>query len=84
MLHSAKPYQLELIDSLQPFFADNILPLLTPVDQLWQPADFLPPSQDEEEYFDKVGEALNFPFLMQHCWRIDSGSLPTCCPNPQG
>lgn len=47
VLHSASQEQLECVDSLAPFFGEHILPLLTPVSELWQPADLLPQSANE-------------------------------------
>lgn len=53
--HSTSAEALECINSLQPFFASNILPLLTPVSELWQPADFLP-DPSSESFFHDVAE----------------------------
>jgi acyl-[acyl-carrier-protein] desaturase len=44
----------ELIDSLQGFVAEN-LTLLTPVDQAWQPTDFLP-DLNAEDWADRVSQ----------------------------
>lgn len=52
-MHSATQEQLECIDSLQGLFEEQILPLLTPVDELWQPSDLLPESESEG-FFDQV------------------------------
>ncbi|KAL4448078.1 hypothetical protein ABPG75_005297 [Micractinium tetrahymenae] len=54
--HSATREQLEVITSLQPMFEEHILPLLTPVDELWQPTDFLPDSRDQDQFFQEVSE----------------------------
>ena len=54
VLHSCTHQQLDVIESMQSFFGDNILPLLTPVDQLWQPTDFLPES-NSENFIEEVG-----------------------------
>ena len=53
--HSATQEQLEVISSLQPMFEQHILPLLTPVEQMWQPTDFLPDSRDQDQFFEEVG-----------------------------
>ena len=45
--HTASKEALECIDSLQTMFGEQILPLLTPVDELWQPQDFLPAPESE-------------------------------------
>lgn len=80
-LRSAKPYQLELIGSMQPFFADNILPLLTPVDELWQPADFLPPSH-EEEYLDQVRGVGDLLRLGSELSELELKCLNSCSGRP--
>lgn len=53
-MHSATHEQLEVIQSLQPMFEEHILPLLTPVDELWQPTDFLPDSRDQDQFYQEV------------------------------
>lgn len=53
--HSATQEQLEVIRALQPMFAEQILPLLTPVEELWQPSDYLPSSQDPDQFYEEVG-----------------------------
>ena len=35
-------------------FEEHILPLLTPVEDLWQPSDFLPSSQDPDQFYQEV------------------------------
>jgi hypothetical protein len=36
-------------------FAEHILPLITPVDELWQPTDFLPDSSaDSDQFYQEV------------------------------
>jgi acyl-[acyl-carrier-protein] desaturase len=47
VLHSATQEQIECVGSMRPFFEDNILPLLSPVEKLWQPSDFLPDPSSE-------------------------------------
>ncbi|KAL4444903.1 hypothetical protein ABPG77_003953 [Micractinium sp. CCAP 211/92] len=54
--HSATQEQLEVVSSLQPMFEEHILPLLTPVEELWQPTDFLPDPRDQEQFFHEVSE----------------------------
>ena len=56
VLHSATHQQLDVIESMQTFFGENVLPLLTPVDELWQPSDFLPESH-EESFIEEVSGA---------------------------
>ncbi len=46
-MHTASKEALECIDSLQGMFGEEILPLLTPVDELWQPQDFLPAPESD-------------------------------------
>jgi len=55
ILHSASQDALECVDSLKDYFAERILPLLTPVDQLWQPADYLP-APESEDFLDRVAD----------------------------
>lgn len=52
--HSATQEQLEVIQTLQPMFEEHILPLLTPIDELWQPTDFLPDSRDQDQFYQEV------------------------------
>jgi hypothetical protein len=52
--HSATQEQLEVIDSLQSMFHEQVLPLLTPVEQMWQPSDFLPDPTDRDRFFEEV------------------------------
>lgn len=42
ILHSITPARLELVNSMSDFAAEQVLPLLKPVDKCWQPNDFLP------------------------------------------
>ncbi|KAI8463447.1 MAG: stearoyl-ACP-desaturase [Monoraphidium minutum] len=46
ILHSITPERLALVSSLGQFVADEVQPLLKPVDKCWQASDFLPPSED--------------------------------------
>ncbi|RMZ52538.1 hypothetical protein APUTEX25_003681 [Auxenochlorella protothecoides] len=55
VLHSASAQQLDCVASLAPVFESQILPLLTPVDEMWQPTDFLPAS-NSEAFFDQIGD----------------------------
>jgi hypothetical protein len=41
-VHTIRPERLELIGSLDAFAAERVLPILKPVEQCWQPQDFLP------------------------------------------
>lgn len=47
-LHTATREQLECVESLESFFEEEILPLLNPADENWQPADVLPNAHDEQ------------------------------------
>ena len=42
VLHSLTPARLEIVQSMDDFAAEQVLPLLKPVDKCWQPQDFLP------------------------------------------
>jgi len=53
VLHSLTPQRLELINSLDNFAAEEIVPLLKPVDKLWQPQDFLP-DPESPEFLDAI------------------------------
>lgn len=53
VLHSASLQQLDVVGSMKPFFAEHILPLLPPVDDLWQPSDFLP-APHQEDFFEQA------------------------------
>lgn len=59
--HSATAEQLECLRSMQPFFEASILPLLLPVESQWQPSDFLPSSQDPDEFRHQVGTLWGSP-----------------------
>lgn len=55
VLHSLSKERLELVNSLEGYVSERVLPLLKPVDKCWQPADFLPdPSQGD--YLDQLAE----------------------------
>ncbi|KAL6616488.1 hypothetical protein ACP70R_038758 [Stipagrostis hirtigluma subsp. patula] len=45
--HSMPPEKAEVFRSLEGWAARSLLPLLKPVEECWQPADFLPDSSDE-------------------------------------
>ncbi len=59
-----------MVSSLQPMFEEHILPLLTPVEELWQPTDFLPDPRDQEQFFHEV--------------RPCKGGRPTVIPRGRG
>ena len=42
ILHSITPARLEIIESMSDYAAEQVVPLLKPVDKCWQPNDFLP------------------------------------------
>lgn len=46
-MHTATREQIECIESLEGFFESDILPLLTPANENWQPADVLPDPHSE-------------------------------------
>ncbi|XP_062097555.1 stearoyl-[acyl-carrier-protein] 9-desaturase 6, chloroplastic-like [Humulus lupulus] len=53
--HSMPPEKVEIFKSLEGWASNCVLPLLKPVDQCWQPQDFLPdPAKPKEEFFDQV------------------------------
>ena len=54
ILHSISKERLELINGLEPYVAEKVLPLLKPVDKCWQPADYLP-DPSKGDYLDQVG-----------------------------
>ena len=53
VLHSLTPARLEIIQSMDEFAKDNVLPLLKPVDKCWQPQDFLP-DPESPDFLDQV------------------------------
>lgn len=55
VLHSLSSERLDIVNSISGHVEENVLPLLKPVDKCWQPADFLPPSEDPD-FIDKVTE----------------------------
>lgn len=83
VLHSATNAQLDVIQSMQTFFGENILPLLTPVDDIWQPSDFLPASHEEtfiEEVMDLRERCKDIPDELLVCLvgdMVTEEALPT-------
>ena len=53
MLHSLSKERLELVNSLEPYVRERVMPLLKPVEKCWQPADFLP-DPSKGDYLDQV------------------------------
>ncbi|GIL44757.1 hypothetical protein Vafri_2264 [Volvox africanus] len=54
VLHSITEKELDVVRSLEDgYLQTQVVPLLKPVDKCWQPADFLPPSEDAD-FLDKV------------------------------
>ena len=53
ILHSLGKERLELVNSLEGYVNERVLPLLKPVDKCWQPADYLP-DPSKEDYLDQV------------------------------
>lgn len=53
--HSMPPEKIEVFKSLENWAAENVLPMLKPVDKCWQPQEFLPdPTGSKEEFMDQV------------------------------
>ncbi|CAL1362891.1 unnamed protein product [Linum trigynum] len=53
--HSMPPAKAEIFRSLEGWAADNLLPLLKPVEKCWQPQDFLPdPTLPAAEFAEEV------------------------------
>lgn len=82
-MHSAPKEALECIDSMQGYFEGNILPLLTPVQDLWQPADLLP-DPSSESFLHDINElrarTVNLPDELLVCLvgdMITEEALPT-------
>ncbi len=74
ILHSLSKERLELVNSLEGYVSERVLPLLKPVDKCWQPADFLPdPSQGD--YLDQVRCAAP----LSTC-PVDTRDMVTCMP----
>ena len=55
ILHSITPARLEIVNSMQDFAAEHIVPLLKPVEKCWQPNDFLPDPKSPD-FLDHVHE----------------------------
>lgn len=54
VLHSITEERLDVVRSLEDgYLQEQVMPLLKPVDKCWQPADFLPASEDPD-FLDKV------------------------------
>ncbi|CAI7750913.1 unnamed protein product [Closterium sp. NIES-54] len=53
--HTISPEKLELVQSLEGWAEETLLPLLKPVESAWQPSDFLP-SPEKESFLDEVKE----------------------------
>ncbi|KAL8474363.1 hypothetical protein ACS0TY_030282 [Phlomoides rotata] len=53
--HSMPPEKMELFKSLEPWASENVLPLLKPVEQCWQPQQLLPdPAKPVSDFMDEV------------------------------
>ena len=63
MLHSLSKERLELVNSLEPYVRERVMPLLKPVEKCWQPADFLP-DPSKGDYLDQVCIRLRFENAM--------------------
>ncbi|CAI5512863.1 unnamed protein product [Closterium sp. Naga37s-1] len=53
--HTISPERLELVQSLEGWAEETLLPMLKPVESSWQPSDFLP-SPEKEGFLDEVKE----------------------------
>ncbi|XP_008798989.1 stearoyl-[acyl-carrier-protein] 9-desaturase 1, chloroplastic [Phoenix dactylifera] len=56
--HSMPPEKVEVFKSLEEWASDALLPLLKPVEQSWQPTDFLPDSSKPSDEFVEEVRAL--------------------------
>lgn len=55
--HSMPPEKIDIFKSLEPWAAQSVLPLLKPVNECWQPTEFLPASsQPYDQFSDEVRE----------------------------
>lgn len=55
--HSMPPEKVEVFRSLEGWAAQNVLPLLKPVEQCWQPQEFVPDSSlPTDEFTDRVAQ----------------------------
>ncbi|KAD4586307.1 hypothetical protein E3N88_23908 [Mikania micrantha] len=53
--HSMPPEKADIFKSLEPWAAQSVLPLLKPIEQCWQPNEFLPlSSQPHHQFSDEV------------------------------
>ncbi|KAL3150752.1 Stearoyl-[acyl-carrier-protein] 9-desaturase 7, chloroplastic, variant 3 [Trebouxia sp. C0010 RCD-2024] len=55
VLHSLSKERLALVNSLEPYVRERVMPLLKPVEKCWQPADFLP-DPSKGDYLDQLAE----------------------------
>jgi acyl-[acyl-carrier-protein] desaturase len=55
VLHSIAPHRLEIVNGMDAFAEEHIVPLLKPVDKCWQPQDFLP-EPESPDFLDAVHE----------------------------
>ena len=83
VLHSLTPARLEIINSMDTFAAEHVVPLLKPVDKCWQPQDFLPDPK-APEFLDAVHDlrerTMNLPdeyFVVLVGDMITEEALPT-------
>lgn len=58
VLHSLSKERLELVNSLEPYVRERVVPLLKPVDKCWQPADYLP-DPSKGDYLDQVSASCS-------------------------
>ncbi|EYU36685.1 hypothetical protein ABFS82_14G290300 [Erythranthe guttata] len=54
--HSMPPHKIEIFKAMESWVEDNILVHLKPVENCWQPQDFLPDTASSDEFHDQVKE----------------------------
>lgn len=83
--HSMPPEKIDVFKSLEGWASENVLPLLKPVDQCWQPQDFLPDSTLPYDEFveevralrDRTAELPDEYFVVLVGDMITEDALPT-------
>uniref|UniRef100_UPI001CB8B166 stearoyl-[acyl-carrier-protein] 9-desaturase 6, chloroplastic n=1 Tax=Erigeron canadensis TaxID=72917 RepID=UPI001CB8B166 len=83
--HSMPPEKVEIFKSLESWASNSVLPLLKPVDQCWQPSEFLPVSSQPFDQFsyevkslrDRTAELPDEYFVVLVGDMITEEALPT-------
>ncbi|WCJ43427.1 Stearoyl-[acyl-carrier-protein] 9-desaturase chloroplastic [Euphorbia peplus] len=80
--HSMPPEKIEIFKSLESWATENVLPLLKPVDQCWQPQDFLPDptldfSDEVRALRDRTAELPDEYFVVLVGDMVTEDALPT-------